>query len=271
MSRSRSISLWLLLSLLFVIASGLAVLAARKDKSDTETLESRPREVPLEGVAVDASRVRNLSLQPEAAKLSKKLGQRFVNSDSDMSVLIGEVATVDARVPVRVVRRQDKLGESVEVTTNGKNLSWSAAAGLNDGPTELDQSLIERIAFDSADAFILAQLRGAAYQIVGKNVRSDLGGADNYDGPLWTVVRVSYAPTVQGTGPESSARLYYINSRTGFLDRVISVAHGEEIEANLEGWTTESGETFPSLVRWSSSGRQIMEFRLVNFVRSSAR
>jgi len=271
MFRSRSLSIWLLLAVLFFVASGLAVLAARKNRSDTQILESSARGLSPDAVEVDGSRFRNLSLHPEAAKLWRKLGRRYAGTG--VSVLIGEVETVDGRVPVRVVRQQNTLGESVEITGNGKNLSWSGTAGLNagSGPTESDRSLIERIVFDSADAFILAQLRGAAYQIVGKNVRADLGGSDNYDGPLWTIVRVSYPATKQATSSETPPRLYYLNTRTGLLDKVISDVPGEEIVATLEGWTTDGGETYPSVIRWNSAGQQIMELRVVNFVRSDVR
>lgn len=239
----RSPSPRFLIPALLVVAIGVfAVMAARKDTA-------RP--------AKAVSRYRNLSLQPEAAKLSARLGQRFIGSDSDVAVLIGEVVTSETRVPVQVIRRQDKQGEAVEITTNGKPLAWS--------------SLVERIVFDSADAFILAQLRGASYQVVGKNVRADRGGADNYDGPLWTVVRVSYSGVDSVTKPESPARLFYIDSRTGLLDKIVSEVRGEEVVATLDGWVTDGGETFPSVVRWSSGGRQIMEFKVITFVRPNAK
>jgi hypothetical protein len=170
-----------------------------------------------------------------------------------------------------MARKQDKRGESVEISANGRTLVWDGVNGVKgDTPvTQFDHSLLERLVFDSADAFVLAQLRGASYQVIGKNVRADLGGADNYDGPLWTVVRVSYASADSETKPRSAARVFYINSRTGLLDKVISEMAGEEIEATLDEWITVKGETFPTLIRWSSSGRQVMEFRVINFERSS--
>ncbi|HEX6045020.1 MAG TPA: hypothetical protein VFZ22_11065, partial [Pyrinomonadaceae bacterium] len=177
--------------------------------------------------------------------MSKRLGQRFIGSGSDVSVLIGEIATGETRMPLRVVRTQDKRGESVEISGNGRALLWSAAEGLKGDTalTQFDRALVERLVFDSADAFVLSQLRGAGYQVIGKNVRADLGGADNYDGPLWTVVRVSYEGVEGEAKPASVARVFYINSRTGLVDKVISEIGGEEIEATLDGWLTEAGET----------------------------
>lgn len=268
----RSSRILLLLPALLVVIGGLVVLGARKE-TEVQALPSPAQRTANHGPARAVSGYRNLSLQPEAAKLSARMGQRFIGSDSDVSVLIGEVSSSETRVPVRVVRRQDKRGESVEFTANGKPLAWSPSQNsmANSPLSEFERSLIERIVFDSADAFILAQLRGASYQVVGKNVRADRGGADNYDGPLWTIVRVSHSSADSDAKPESPARLYYINSRTGLLDKVITEVRGEEIVATLDGWVTVNGETFPSIVRWSNGGRQIMEFKVITFVRPNVK
>lgn len=269
----RSLSIWLVPSLLLVVvAGGLAALAARQNAQDIQS-PSEPRELSTIGPAPATSRFPQLSLQPEAAKLSIRLGQRFIGSEPCVSVLIGEITAGETRTPIRVVRKQDKRGESVEISTNGRAFVWSTSHGTSaeTSVSEFDRSLMERLVFDSADAFVLAQLRGASYQVVGKNVRADIGGADNYNGPLWTVVRVSYARSDSEAKPESVARSYYIDSRTGLVDRVISEVRGEEVQAILDGWTTEEGETFPSLIRWSIAGRQIMEFKVINFHRSSSK
>jgi len=257
--------------LLVVLVGGLAALAARQNAYNIQLPQQR--ELITTGPSQATSRFRNLSLQPEAAKLSKRLGQRFIGSESDVSVLLGEVTTGETRIPLRIMRKQDERGESVEISANGRALRWSALHGATGDTvvTELDRSLVERLVFDSADAFVLAQLRGASYQVVGKNVRADLGGADNYNGPLWTVVRVSYEGADSEAKPESVARMFYINSRTGLLDKVISDLRGEGVEAVMDGWMTDGGETFPSLIRWSVSGRQVMEFKVISFNRSSGR
>lgn len=273
MFHGRSLSIRFLISaLLVVVIGGIAVLAARNGSDDVQAPQIPARESVGIGPAKAASRFRNLSFQPEAAKLGVKLGQRFIGSDSDVSVLIGEVVTNETRDPVRVIRRQDKQGESVEIAGNGKSFAWNPSHGSKANSfNESDRSLIERVVFDSADAFVLAQLRGASYQVVAKNVRADLGGADDYDGPLWTVVRVGYSGADIETKPETPFRFYYLNARTGLLDKVISEFQGEEVVATLDGWITEGGETFPSVVRWSTGDRQIMELKVITFVRPNAK
>ena len=272
MLRHRSLSTWVLtFVVLVVVLGGLAALAARRDGYDIEP--PSPQRESLTGPGRATSRFRNLSLQPEAAKLGRRLGQRFIGSESDVTVLIGEVTTGETRMPLRMVRYQDQRGESVEISVNGRVLLWNAsqAATGDKALNESARSLVERLVFDSPDAFVLAQLRGASYQVIGKNVRADLGGADSYNGPLWTVVRVSYEAAESETKPDSLARVFYIDSRTGLLDKVISEIGGQEIEASMEGWLTENEETFPSLIRWSVAGRKVMDFRVINFERSSGR
>ncbi len=272
MFHGRSLSTRFLIPALFVVViGGIAVLAARNGSNDVQAPQSPARQSLSTGPAKAASRFRNLSFQPEASKLGVKLGQRFIGSDSDVAVLIGEVVTDEARIPVRVIRRQDKQGESVELTGNGKSLAWNVSGSKAGSLSESDCSLLERIVFDSADAFVLAQLRGASYQVVARNVRADLGGADDYDGPLWTVVRVGFSVADIETRPETPFRFYYINARTGLLDKVISEVRGEEVVATLDGWTTEGGETFPSVIRWSIADRQIMELKIITFVRPNAK
>ena len=110
----RSLIVWLVTSVLLVVAvCGLAALAARRNRYDIHSHQFQQRELLTTGPG-STSRFRNLSFQPEAAKLSKRLGQRFIGSESDVSVLIGEVTTGETRIPLRVVRKQDERGESVD-------------------------------------------------------------------------------------------------------------------------------------------------------------
>jgi hypothetical protein len=105
MLQRRFLSAGFVISIFIAIIGGVVVLAARQYQSHDETRLSAAQGVSNTGLSPAVSRFRNLSLQPEAAKLSRRLGQRFVGSESDVSVLIGEVITGETRVPVRVVRR----------------------------------------------------------------------------------------------------------------------------------------------------------------------
>jgi len=215
---------------------------------------------------------RNLALQPEAAKLSRKLGKRFAGSK--VSSLIGELTANNQQFSVQVVRWQHPRGEHLEISATGSSNrhTWNDSEGSRSNgitATGFDRSLVERLVFDNPDQFILAQLRGASYYTIARNVRPDEVG-DSYDGPVWTVVRVTDPDRDEQRKPESSWRLYYINATTGLIDKIVSEVGGERTEANLSGWSTSSGETLPSHIVWTRGGQTIMEFRLTNFVLSDA-
>lgn len=214
-----------------------------------------------------AQRVRNLSLQPEAFKLSRRLGHRFKPSRQSFSTITGTLTVGTSRQTVTVLRRQTARGENLDMVIAGEPgvLSWSDGEGARAAgatPGESERVLIERLALDSPDEFVLAQLRGASYYTVGRNVRADVGGDENYTGPLWDVIRVAEPETENARGFLSSARLYYINVQTGLIDKIVSELKGETIEANILQWLDQAGEKHPSHIVWTCGSETVQEFRL---------
>ena len=105
-----------------------------------------------------------------------------------------------------------------------------------------ERNSVEQLIFDSPDQFILAQLRGAAYYTVARNVRNDVDGSDSYSGPLWDLIRVEEPRTDERAQPLSSSRLYYINIKTGLIDKIVSEYDGVKIEAHV---TRSNAPPFP--------------------------
>jgi hypothetical protein len=123
-----------------------------------------------------------------------------------------------------------------------------------------EHRLIERIALDSPDQFILAQLRGASYYTVAtKVVPEEALESHNYNGPAWDVVRVKELDRAGLASPESPWRMYYINSETGLIERIISSEQGEPILAELLEWSNHQGELMPGRIRWTRNKQVIME------------
>lgn len=215
-------------------------------------------------------KVRNLSLQPEALKLSRRLGDRFTSSRQTSSTVVGTLLTGTLQQEVNVVRRQTSSGEDVGIAVGGASgtLMWSDAEGpraSNSNVNEGQRMLIERLVLDSADQFVLAQLRGASYYTVARNVRADAGGSDNYNGPLWDVVRVAEPGTEATRRLLSNWRLFYINVQTGLIDKIVSELRGEKIEANVLQWVDQGGEKVPSRIVWKRGNETVQEFRLTRF------
>jgi len=170
---------------------------------------------------------------------------------------------------VNITRRRTPGGEDVTVGFAGQagTLRWNDLEGVKGtGPSvgEAQQTLIERVVLDNPDHFVLAQLRGASYYTVAHNVRADTGGSENYTGPLWDVIRIDEPRSPNAPRLLSSSRLYYINTHTQLIDKVVSDLKGETIEANILEWADQSGEKFPSHIVWKRGNETVQEFRLTS-------
>jgi len=209
---------------------------------------------------------KNLSLQPEAARVNRRLAYRFKASGGPETDLSGTLTLGANKQSVTLVRRQTTSGEAVELQLAGRLLTWSDAEGTIStlaSATESERSQLQRLVLDSPDQFVLAQLRGASYSTIMRNLRPDDAG-ENYTGPLWTVVRVGEPQPADAMAQTSRWRLYYINQSTELIDRVVSEENGQPIEARIE-WTEWNGKPAPMRIKWTTNGQTIMEFEVATF------
>ena len=222
------------------------------------------------GNNVNVSNLGSLGRQPEALKLAKRIGGERFKSRTGPSLIMQAVLRIDGdSEQVTIVRRQTDDGEQVEVAQGGgrASLAWAMESGPQSSGrgkiTQAERALLERLTCDSADQFVLAQLRGASYSVVVRNLRPDDAGED-YTGPLWDVVRVDDPESEEQRRPLSTWRLYYINRTTGLIDKVVSEISGERVEAQFSDWTERNGEKFPASITWSRGGQPFMTFNLIN-------
>ena len=209
---------------------------------------------------------RNVSLQPEALRVSRRLGKRFARSSHAITTTFGSLTLAGNQQPLTLVRRQTESGEDVELALEGRGLTWTDKDGIKAGSgvvTDMERLLVERLLLDSPDQFVLAQLRGASYFTVARNVRPT-DANDGYKGALWDLVRVDEPQTEEKLRAFSAWRIYYINVQTGLPDRVEYQLNGQEIKAEFLAWSETQGERTPSRVRWSSGGQTVMEYQVTN-------
>ena len=264
--RSKTVLLCTLPIVFFACAVRAVLMSHTSSGNQTKSLVNRIQ-FPIQP---SSGRMRNLSLQPEAFKLSRRLGNRFASSRQTSSTVVGTLTTGTLQRDVNVVRSQTSTGENVGIAIAdvAGTLTWSDVEGPKaPGPnlSEGQRMLIERLVLDSPDQFILAQLRGASYYTVSRNVRADLGGSDNYNGPLWDVIRVEEPETEATRRPLSNWRLYYINVQSGLIDKIVSEAGMERIEANVLQWVDRAGEKVPSRIVWKRGNETVHEFTLTSF------
>ena len=206
---------------------------------------------------------RNLSLQPEAARVARLLGKRFKFTSLSVTAFSGQLSTAEGQQAMTLTRRQTQTGETAELNLANRTLTWSAEEGAKantNTPNGIEQLLLERLILDSPDNFVLAQLRGASYFTIARNVRPT-DATDGYSGPLWNLVRVDEPQVDESRKALSSWRIYCINVETGLPDRVEYQLNGKEIRAEFLEWTEQQGEKTPSRVRWSVDGQPLMEYR----------
>jgi len=209
-----------------------------------------------------------LAVQPLADRLRRRLGQRFDLPGHEVTTMTGVLSIGGSHHQVTIVRIQDDGGERAMIALdNGPaTLVWDGTDGAvsGDGPAAgNDRSLIERLALDSPDQFIMAQLRGASYQTIASSARPEGALNDsNYTGPIWDVVRVAEPDRGNPHFPLSTFRIYHINVVTGLLDKILSVEAGQTIEADILGWANQGGDVLPTHITWNQGSQTLMELTL---------
>ena len=254
------------------VVLGLTLLVAYARPRIVPTSSAKQSSDSTQTVATDLNDdvgSRDIATQPEAIKLSRRIGgERFKSKTPPALILQGVISTGSEKQNVQLSRSRTASGERVDVSlaNSPATMSWDAGSGARSSAGALnlnDRFLLERLIFDSAEQFILAQLRGASYYVVGRNVRPD-DAADNYSGPLWTVVRIEDQETDAQKEPLSRWRLYYLNSTTGLIDKVVSEYQGQRIEASFSDWMKQGDELSPSTITWTSNGQKLMTFTVTN-------
>ena len=225
----------------------------------------------------------NLSMQPEALKLGRALGKRF-NERVDVESQSSGTLTVDQEQrQVHITRGKNDAGESLNVTLTGggrnrATFTWEAGEGVqasdNRRVEEAERLLVERLVYDSPDYFVLAQLRGASYYAVARQVRpAAAGGDDNYAGPTWDIVSVR-EPAHSGEGGfrQRRVRLYYLNTKTSLIDKVVTREEDEtQTVAEITAWEERGGERAPAHIIWRRGAEVLLEYRQTSFAHTPGR
>jgi hypothetical protein len=106
--------------------------------------------------------------------------------------------------------------------------------------------------------------------MIARNVcPPEAAGSEGYDGPSWDVVRVIESSSRSAHKPESDSRLYYINTSTGLIDKILSQENGENVLAEITSWDEQNGEVLPTRIRWTINNQPLMELTVSNVSLSS--
>jgi hypothetical protein len=209
-----------------------------------------------------------LSAEPTADRMRSVLGNRFSSPAKQISYISGILLLNSQPHPIRMVRSQEEEGEIVDLSLdNGAALlTWNQRDGATSTSGALSGDLkrvVERIVLNGPDQFILAQLRGAGYYTVATDVVPEEAlNTGNYRGAAWDAVRVQEPDSADGRAPESRWRMYYINTGSGLIERIISGEQGDPVMAELLDWTKRDGDLVPGRIRWSRNKQVFMELAI---------
>lgn len=213
---------------------------------------------------------RNLALHPSAFNFNRRAGARY-RSGRDSSVITGVLNLAGQSQTAQIARTQTADGERIQISlADGRSLTWTRESGASVAGgrgTTAERVLIERLVFDSADQFVLAQLSGASYFTVARNARP-ADATEPYTGATWTIVRVDDPERDELKRPASPWRLYYLNTATGLIDKIVSEVEGRRITAELT-WMEFSGERMPTQIIWKHQDQILMQYAVTNFSRTS--
>jgi hypothetical protein len=228
-----------------------------------------PSVATTQGGSQSKSRLHSsLGLQPEADKMRRRLGRRFLRAGQEIGDITGTLTTGNVRQGIRITRTQNDDGEAVSISLNGQSGAWTASEGATlNGRTAVGEqrTLIERLVLDSPDHFILAQTRGAAYYTIARAVApKEASDDDSYEGPIWDLIRITEPQSATVNKPEVEWRIFYINNATGMIDKILYQEEGETTTVELAGWANRNGEVTPTTIRWTREGRVLMELSLEN-------
>src|SRR5712692_2799008 len=90
-----------------------------------------------------------LSHQPEADRVRRGLGQRFMGAGRERTVLVGTLTIGTDSSPVRIIRTQSDDGEQVEMAigTGGPSMTWNPTEGARvdaNRAVGISRAIIER-------------------------------------------------------------------------------------------------------------------------------
>ena len=187
--------------------------------SRTESKQAEQQRPPVAPFAVDRGR-----LDRHVIRALDALGNRFESPAQGRSMVTATLTRSKGEPRQFTIIRElpDKLRIEETVLTTQRtighdgNRPWARAGSLS----AEDLLLIETIVRDSVEHFIAGQARGDATFHLGDMFRADDGSNQNYDGPFHDILRVDDAfETPEGT--KTRPTLFYLNSRTGLLEKIV--------------------------------------------------
>ena len=266
MSTKIKKNLWLFLMAVFTL-TGVGFAANRvmhRQQAATTAFEAQQK------VNRGRGYVNRARLSPKLNMHLSALGNRLEKPGKERLTITGELRSSSdsqAREIAATLEFPDKLRLDIQnrrrITFDKQEIKGQATAD--------DLDLVESLTYDSAEHFFNAQMQGNAMRFLGPRFRTDNGTNPDYNGPYFDVYKI--ADRIDASGEERPAKLYYFNSDTLLLERVIYVINrnGSEIniETRLSDWRVEEGQKLARRIERLENGASVfvLNIRSVQFSR----
>ena len=272
MSKKVKRNLWsLLIAAISLSAVGFAATSImRRPPATTATLDG-PENRPNASSRKDRGYVSRGRLSPRLALHLNALGDRLERPGRERLIITGHIlssSNSQAREIAATLEFPDKLRLGIQDGRQNRLITFDKQE-IKGQPTTDDLDLIESLTYDSAEHFFNTQMQGNATRFLGSRFRTDDGSNPDYSGPYFDVYKI--ADRIDASGEERAAKLYYFNSDTLLLERVIYVINrnGSEIniETKLSDWQVEDGQKVARRIERLENGKSVfvMNIRSAQF------
>jgi hypothetical protein len=262
MSKKVKGNLWLLLiAAISLSAVGFAATSIMRYSPATTATPDNRQNRPNVSSRKDRGYVSRGRLSPTLARHLNALGDHLERPGRERLTITGEMrwsSDSQAREIAATLEFPDKLRLGVQDGHQNRLITFDKQEIKGQpAPDELD--LVESLTYDNAEHFFHTQMQGNAMRFLGSRFRTDDGSDPDYSGPYFEIYKI--ADRIAASGEERAAKLYYFNSETLLLERVIYVINrnGSEIniETKLSDWRVQDGQKVARRIERLENGRSV--------------
>ena len=253
------------LALAVILSIGLAVFAVaanswRRPTKQPEKHHTGRKVSPQKRNAY----LRRSSLRPKLAWGLRDFGDRFEKPGNERVSIFGTLQTATDAKPLPVVVINE-FPEQIRLTISTGNARQTVVFNhgevRNAAPlTDLEKSLMETLANDSAEHFFWSQMESQATRFLGDRYRLDDGPAQNYEGPYYDVYQVMDESNLTTEG-QPAPKFFHFNSNTFLLERIVYQIVGDSdskrVEVSLGDWRKQNGQSSPFRIERIENGQSV--------------
>jgi hypothetical protein len=254
--------LWPLLLLVLLVLTALTFAATRGLRT-SKTAETNNSARPSPPKIQRGPYVRRSSLSSKLNWHLTALGDRLEKPGKERLSVTATLQRSNDSQPeevVAVLEYPEQLRLTMKKGNQNRVLKFEGKKPAGNPLNSLDQDLIETLVYGSAEHFFTTQMEGMATRLLGSRFRIDDGSTADYNGPYYDVYKVE-DQIKTGNDQRSQLKLFYFNSETLLLERVIYEINRDgapvKVEERLGDWTRQQGQQVARRIERLENGESV--------------